>query len=72
MRFALNEDEVHARWRSFWAVSRFAPRTTVPLLAKALRARNRTHRWRAALMLSMLDRPEAGPVLVAGLRSPDR
>ena len=69
--FALSEDEVHARWRSFWAVSCFDRRATMPLLLKALGGRNRTWRWRAALMLSMLDCPEAGPVLLQGLRSRD-
>ncbi len=71
VEFALGEDEVHARWRSFWAVSRFDRNRTVPLLLKALKSRNRTRRWRAALMLSMLRRAEAVPVLLKGLDSDD-
>ena len=70
--FALNEDEVHARWRSFWAVSRFERARTVPLLLEALNGGDPTHRWRAALMLSMLNREEAGPALVEGLDHPER
>jgi HEAT repeat protein len=69
--FALGEHEVHARWRSFWAVSRFDRDHTVPLLLEALKSRNRMRRWRAALMLSMLRRPEAVPVLLNGLDSDD-
>jgi len=69
--FALTEEEVHARWRSFWAVTCFDRESTVPLLLQALGGRHRTRRWRAALMLSMLDRREAGPVLLQGLRSRD-
>src|SRR5690242_7061897 len=34
--FALGEDEVHARWRSFWAASRFDPARTLPVLLDAL------------------------------------
>ena len=70
VEFALSEDEVHARWRAFWAVSRLDPKTTVPRLRAARRMRNRSRRWRAALMLSVLQRPEAGAVLVEGLGSP--
>jgi HEAT repeat protein len=69
--FALSEEEVHARWRSFWAVSCFERRASVPLLIAALEGPDQTRRWRAALMLSMLDRREAGPVLLQGLRSRD-
>jgi HEAT repeat protein len=72
VEFALTEDEVHARWRSFWAVSRFERSESVPLLHAALREGGTTRRWRAALMLSMLGRQEAGPTLLEGLSVPDR
>lgn len=57
--FALAEDEVHARWRSFWAVSRFDRTQTTPPLRAALAEHDHGQRpsarpWRAALMLSML------------------
>lgn len=71
VRFALREDELHARWRAFWSVSRFDRTETVPRLLSALRGKNATARWRAALVLSMLGRREAGPVLTRGLRSRD-
>lgn len=69
--FALRESEVHARWRAFWAVSRFDSAKTVPRLVRALRGKD-PGRWNAALILSMLRRSEAAPVLRATLRSPDR
>lgn len=71
VEFALGEDEVHARWRSFWAVSRFDRDRTIPLLLEALADDDGTRRWRAALILSMMGRQEAGPELVAGLRHPE-
>lgn len=69
VEFALSEEEVHARWRSFWAVSRFERKPVLRLLRIALRSRRRPRRWRAALMLSVLQQSEAGTVLVEGLGS---
>ena len=69
VEFALAEDEVHARWRAFWAVSRFERQPVLRWLRTALRSRRQPRRWRAALMLSVLQQPEAGPVLVEGLGS---
>jgi HEAT repeat protein len=69
--FALAENEVHARWRSFWAVTRFDPLVTIPLLLAALAGDDEVRRWRAALILSMLRRYEAADVLLGGLRSCD-
>ena len=71
VEFALCEDEVHARWRSFWAVSRFDRDRTIPMILKALKSRNWTRRWRAALLLSMMRRREAVPVLLKGLDNDD-
>lgn len=66
--FALDEDEVHARWRSFWAVSSFPAEDSLPLLLSALRSPAFPRRWRAALILSMLGRrEEVLPVLLEGL-----
>lgn len=71
VQFALGEDEVHARWRSFWAVTRFDRTTVVPMLIDALRARKEPESWRAALMLSMMRHREATPALIVGLDSDD-
>jgi HEAT repeat protein len=71
VEFALTEDEVHARWRAFWAMTRFDRSTTLPLLLAALNADDPVRRWRAALMLSMLDRREAVVHLLAGLDAGD-
>jgi HEAT repeat protein len=69
--FALAEDEVHARWRAFWAVTRFEPQAIVPRLRRALRSKRWPRRWRAALILSMLGREEAADTVLEGLASDD-
>ena len=51
--------------------SRFDRDRTVPILLNALQSRIQTRRWRAALMLSMMRRPEAVPVLLKGLDNDD-
>ena len=71
VRFALDEDEVHARWRAFWAVSRFDRGTTVPLLLDALHGDHPVASWRAALMLTLVRHSAAVPYLVNGLASDD-
>jgi HEAT repeat protein len=71
VQFALAENEVHARWRSFWAVTRFDRATVMPLLIAALRARKEPESWRAALVLSMLGYREAVPALIEGLDTDD-
>jgi HEAT repeat protein len=71
VRFALAEDEIHARWRAAWAVCRFDRTVTTPLLLDALGGRNATRRWRAALILSMMGRQEATPAILEGLDAPD-
>jgi HEAT repeat protein len=71
VEFALTEDEVHARWRSFWAVTRFDTAALRKRLLAELRGRNATRRWRAALILSMIGAAEAGPVLMKGLAHAD-
>jgi len=71
LAFALGEDEVHARWRSFWAVSCFPSSVLLPTLLGALQAPDDTCAWRAALILSMLRQSAAVPVLVGGLTSDD-
>jgi HEAT repeat protein len=69
--FALGEDEVHARWRAFWAVSRYDSDRVRNRLLRVLHGRDKTRQWRAALMLSMLGAAEAGPVLLRGLQAHD-
>lgn len=71
IKFAINEDEVHARWRSFWAVSRFGSDGAIPILHKYLKSKVFKKRWRAALILSMLGDPKAGKVISEGLQSKD-
>src|SRR5262249_12334921 len=69
--FALREDEVHARWRAFWAVTRFERKRTRPALLRALRGKNPTRRWRAGLILSMQGDSASAPEVRCGLDSSD-
>ena len=71
LEFALRERERHARWRSFWAVSRFPRSDTEPALVRAMRGCDTATRWNAALMLSMLGHEACIPVLRDGLRAED-
>ena len=71
LEFALGEEEKHARWRAFWAVTRFDTGVTVPLLRRALRSRKKGRSWRAAMILSMMGMGDAGPFLLDGLNHPD-
>jgi len=71
IEFAINEDEVHARWRSFWAVTRFSSEGARPILHRFLKSRVFKKRWRAALILSMLGDSKAGKVISEGLQSKD-
>lgn len=69
--YALTESEVHARWRSFWAVARLPRRETVAQIVEAIDSPQWGRRWNAALMLTMMERPEALPVLREAMKSPD-
>lgn len=70
VRFALNEDEVHARWRAAWAVTRFDRTAIVPPLLAAL-AGPEPMQWRAALILSLLGDRRCVEALVRGVDGPD-
>jgi HEAT repeat protein len=72
VEYALGENERHAKWRAFWAVSRFNRHKTRLLLHAAVSQPEADRRWRAALMLSMMGDQTAGPVLLAGLDNCDR
>lgn len=69
VNFALSEKEVHARWRSFWAVTRYDKKKITALLLKALKSNQDDKRWNAALILNMLNREEALPEILKGLQS---
>src|SRR5262245_55847640 len=69
--FALAEQEVHARWRSFWAVSRFPAGAAVRRLVAGLSDDVPARRWNAALALAMQGRPEARDAVIAGLGAAD-
>lgn len=69
INFALSEKEVHARWRSFWAVTRYDKKKITGLLLEALKSNEEDRRWNAALILNMLNREEALPEILNGLKS---
>ncbi len=69
IKFAINEEEVHARWRSFWAVTRFSSEGAGTILLPYLKSKVFKKRWRAALILSMLGDLKAGKVISEGLQS---
>jgi HEAT repeat protein len=70
VRFALDEDEVHARWRAAWAVTRFERAVILPALLAALDGPEPAQ-WRAALILSLLSDRRCVDALVRGVDSPD-
>lgn len=71
VKFALEEPELHARWRSYWAVTRFPRERSLPLLLSALRTGSAERKWRAALILSMMGRAEAAPAILRGAAAKD-
>ncbi len=69
VQFAISEREVHARWRSFWAVTRFDREKVTNKLLHALKSRNNSKRWNAALMLNMINHKAALPEIRKGLKA---
>ena len=69
VNFALSEKEVHARWRSFWAVTRYDKNIIKEKLLKTLESNQDDKRWNAALILNMLNCEEALPEILHGLQS---
>lgn len=68
---ALQEREIHARWRAFWAVCRLPRPLVRPALHAALAGLDPEAAWNAAMMLSMMDDAAAADHVLAGLTSPD-
>lgn len=69
--FALEEEDVHARWRAFWAVTCFDRASISRRIRTALKSKSPKRKWRAALIASMLGVKEASLILVAGLAEAD-
>lgn len=70
-RFALAEREVHARWRSYWAVCRFSRERTQAALQAALAGDDADSRWSAAQILGMQGDAAGAPIFVAALDAPE-
>jgi len=66
---AMTDSDVHARWRSNWAITRLDDGTVVPRLIAALEDKDRTIAWNAAVTLSLFGTAEAVPLLHEGLKA---
>ena len=67
----LRDNDVHARWRAIWALSRFEPDQVKPLLIKALKNQSKKIKWNAAVALSIFGDNKARSYLLKGLKSED-
>jgi HEAT repeat protein len=70
LHVAMTDSDVHARWRSNWAITRLDDGTVVPRLIAAIGDEDRTIAWNAAVTLSLFGVTEAVPVLHQGLDAP--
>ena len=68
---ALTDTDVHARWRSIWALRRLDGGECVPVLLDALVTGNGPVAWNAAVVLSVYSRTEAIDTLIRGLEDED-
>jgi len=66
---ALEDDDVHARWRSIWAISSLDQDEVAKKLLEGLHNSDQHIVWNAAVALATMGRKEALPVLYEGLRS---
>ncbi len=69
LRVAMTDSDVHARWRSNWAITRLDDGTVVPRLISGLDNEDPTVAWNAAVTLSMFGQVESVPMLHQGLES---
>lgn len=67
----VQDDEVHPRWRSIWALSSVDDGTAVARLKETIRKSRGRRRYRAAVALSLFEDPAAVPPLRRGLSAPD-
>jgi HEAT repeat protein len=65
----VEDDDVHVRWRSIWAITNLDDGSVVSTLLKFLKSKNKTVAWNAAVALSVFNRPEAVPTLLKGVKS---
>lgn len=67
----LEDEDVHVRWRSIWAITNLDDGSVVSSLLKFLNSKNKTVAWNAAVALSVFSRAEAVPTLLRGMKSED-
>lgn len=69
LQVAMTDQDVHARWRANWAITRLDDGTVVLRLIEALHSDDPPVAWNAAVTLSLFGRAEALPVLHQGLEA---
>ncbi len=65
----LEDDDVHARWRSIWATSSLDQDKVAKKLLEGLHSSDQRIVWNAAVALATMGRKEALPILYGGLQS---
>jgi HEAT repeat protein len=65
----LEDDDVHARWRSIWAISSLDQNKVAKKLLEGLHHSDHRIVWNAAVALATMGRKEAIPILYTGLQS---
>jgi HEAT repeat protein len=69
LRVAMTDSDVHARWRSNWAITNLNDGTVVPQLIAGLDDENRTVAWNSAVTLSLFSAVEGVSLLHDGLKA---
>lgn len=69
VRAATTDEDRHTKWRAVWALSQFNRDVVITKLRKNLK--NPKTRWNAAVALAVFNFPDAGPILLEGLKSDD-
>ncbi|MGB2983869.1 MAG: HEAT repeat domain-containing protein [Candidatus Bipolaricaulia bacterium] len=68
---AMSDPDVHARWRSNWAITNLDDGSVVPRLVEGLAEDDSTIAWNCAVTLSLFGALDAVPALHAGLTATD-
>jgi len=71
VKVVLNDDNVHPRWRSIWAITKFNHNVVEKKLLRYLKGRNKKQQRNAAVGLSIFGNKAALPYLLNGLDNND-
>jgi HEAT repeat protein len=70
VKCVLEDQNVHVRWRSIWAIGSMDTAAVSEKLLAALKSEDSRIQWNAAVALATMGRGEAVPVLTRGLSDP--